>query len=1560
MRAKACGGSQAKSFGPSPVSGMGGDATVKSAGLPLLRAALAVAAAWVAIMGLAATDDNSLATRPDLLTPQEVRWLADHPLIRIAPTPGYQPIEFFDDAGHYSGITADYFKLIEQRLGCRFTVVRPTPDQWLLLDPDARGADVITASAETPNRREYWSFTAPYLTLPTFVITRESAEDGLTLDRLDGLRVAVVAGWAAEEFLRASYTNLVIEPVADAATGLQKVSFGLVDAFVSGLPVTTTWMERKGISNLKISAEAGFTYRLGISVRKDWPELRAMLDKALAAITPEEREQIFNRWVKLKTPLDRRREKLARYLGWSAAGLAALLVGFVVWNRLLMARVRAGTRELREELARRGQAESALRASEEKFAKAFRSSPLAISISSLADGRFVEVNEAFLQMHGQASREAVIGRTAVELGVWLDPDERERVVRQLRTHRRILNYQHAFRRTSGQLGMGLYSAEIIEIGGQEFLIALASDITERTAAEQARSESEERLRLALDAAHMGSFDWDIPQNRITWSHWHEELWGYAPGEFDGSYEAFARRVHPDDLAGLNTDLARCQAERAAFGSEFRVIWTDESVHWIASTGRFEFGVDGKPIRMRGTVREITAQKQAEQRLRESENRHRFLFEHNPMPMLIYERGTLQMLAVNEAFVQHYGYSVEEALKLRLTDLYPEEEKARIAALIPQLRGHVNVGEWRHRKRDGTFITIVACSHDLTYKGRDARVAVLTDISERKQMEEALRHSEEQFRLIMENLADLVAVVDLEGRRIYNSPSYQAILGDPDRLRGTSSFEQVHPEDRALVQEAFQETIRTGVGQRLEYRLVGQDDEARYIESQGSVIRDAQGQVSQVVVVSRDVTERRRIEAATRLSAERWQTTFDAINDGVCLLDRQFRIQQCNQAMARLLDKSPAEIAGQQCWRLMHGSGQPVSGCPAAAMLASRRRETLELERQGRWYVVTADPIFDQRGEIVGAVHTLVDVTERKRAEAARRESEQNYRELVEHANSIILRWNAAGHITFLNEFGLRFFGYSAEEVFGRHVLGTVVPLAETGGRDLQHLMQEICANPAAFEQNINENMRRNGERVWIAWTNKVVRDAGGQAIEILSIGTDVTARRRAEEQVRRLNEELQHHAAELEEHVAERTQELQALSLRQQALAEIELAINQPHELRAVLDQIVQHVTRLLPASGGASVILWDEAQQCFDLCATTVPRQSAQEAAQRIRPRGGATRWIVEQRQPLIVPDVREDPRGANPMLAEYGLRAYAGFPLLNDGRVLGVLYVQSKETHPFAGDDRDFLEAMASRAAAAISKVRMYEELAQAKTQAEAADRLKSAFLATMSHELRTPLNSIIGFTGIMLQGLAGPLNPEQTKQLGMVQGSARHLLALINDVLDISKIEAGQLEVRAEPFDVRASLEKVAGLVKPLAEKKRLALRVNLSPTIGQAVSDRVRVEQVLLNLLNNAIKFTERGEVGLVAEAVPDFKSRTHRVPQPAIRMRVVDTGIGIKPEDLTKLFQPFRQIDTGLTRQHEGTGLGLAICRRLAEMLGGEISVKSTWGEGSTFTFVVPVTRANEP
>lgn len=240
---------------------------------------------------------------------------------------------------------------------------------------------------------------------------------------------------------------------------------------------------------------------------------------------------------------------------------------------------------------------------------------------------------------------------------------------------------------------------------------------------------------------------------------------------------------------------------------------------------------------------------------------------------------------------------------------------------------------------------------------------------------------------------------------------------------------------------------------------------------------------------------------------------------------------------------------------------------------------------------------------------------------------------------------------------------------------------------------------------------------------------------------------------------------------------------------------------------------------------------------------------------------------------------------------------------------------------------------------------ELAIQKERAEAADRLKSAFLATMSHELRTPLNSIIGFTGIMEQGMTGPINDEQKKQLGMVMNSSRHLLALINDVLDISKIEAGELKVESLLLDPGPAIQKCLQMISPMVEAKGLKLESNVEPGISEITSDPRRFEQILVNLLTNAVKFTDAGSVTLAAA-----NRGSH------FEVRVTDTGMGIAAEDLAKLFKPFHQVNGGLSRPHEGTGLGLSICKKLLHLLGGEITVESQVGKGSTFAFTLPLDK----
>ena len=524
--------------------------------------------------------------------------------------------------------------------------------------------------------------------------------------------------------------------------------------------------------------------------------------------------------------------------------------------------------------------------------------------------------------------------------------------------------------------------------------------------------------------------------------------------------------------------------------------------------------------------------------------------------------------------------------------------------------------------------------------------------------------------------------------------------------------------------------------------------------------------------------------------------------------------------------------------------------------------------------------------------------------------ERRYSELVQHANSIILRWSRDGRILFLNEFGQRFFGYTEAEVCGRHVVGTIVPETDSAGRNLSSFIEQLCGNPAAFEQNVNENVRRNGERVWISWTNKVVLDTQDRVVEILSIGTDITARKRAQDALRQSEQQFRL----IMENLADLVAVLDLDGGRLYSSPSYQSILGDPQKLQG--------------SSSFQEVHPEDRARvrRAFE---ETVQTGVGQRLDYRFVDRNGSIRHIESQGSAIC--DAQ--------------------------GKVSQVLVVSRDVTERRQAEDaiRELNASLEERVLVRTT------ELAEARDRAEAADRVKSAFLATMSHELRTPLNSIIGFTGILLQRLAGPLNAEQVKQLEMVRTSARHLLMLINDVLDISKIEAGQLQVTHEAFDVRASIAKVVGLVTPLADKKGLALQVRLSADLGKIVGDPRRIEQILLNLLNNAVKFTEQGHVMLTVEFVAPqsaIRNPQSAIERSSIRFSVEDTGIGIKPADLATLFQPFRQVDSGLTRNHDGTGLGLAICRRLADLLGGEILAESEWGKGSTFTLTLPGKRGN--
>jgi signal transduction histidine kinase len=335
------------------------------------------------------------------------------------------------------------------------------------------------------------------------------------------------------------------------------------------------------------------------------------------------------------------------------------------------------------------------------------------------------------------------------------------------------------------------------------------------------------------------------------------------------------------------------------------------------------------------------------------------------------------------------------------------------------------------------------------------------------------------------------------------------------------------------------------------------------------------------------------------------------------------------------------------------------------------------------------------------------------------------------------------------------------------------------------------------------------------------------------------------------------------------------------------------------------------------------------------------------IRKGQGVTGRLADAPEPIQVADVRDlaEQVPVRDAFVRAGYRSLLAVPLVREGQLIGGLTVIRKATGEFAREVIDLLRTFATQSALAIQNARLFREIEDKSRQLEVASQHKSEFLANMSHELRTPLNAIIGFSEVLTERMFGDLNEKQQEYLKDIYASGTHLLSLINDILDLSKIEAGRMELELTDFDLPTAIDNALILVRERAGRRGIALEHSVDERLGEIRGDERKVKQVLLNLLSNALKFTPEGGRVEVRAGMVDGMAE----------IAVTDTGVGIAPEDQEKVFEEFRQVGT-VEKKAEGTGLGLTLCRKFIELHGGRIWVKSQVGVGSTFTFTIPVRR----
>jgi len=429
---------------------------------------------------------------------------------------------------------------------------------------------------------------------------------------------------------------------------------------------------------------------------------------------------------------------------------------------------------------------------------------------------------------------------------------------------------------------------------------------------------------------------------------------------------------------------------------------------------------------------------------------------------------------------------------------------------------------------------------------------------------------------------------------------------------------------------------------------------------------------------------------------------------------------------------------------------------------------------------------------------------------------------------------------------------------------------------------------------------------------------------------------------------LQESYANLEQKVEERTQDLNEALQHQTAISDLLKVISRStFDLEPVLQTVADTAARLCHAERAQIYRLedggyrWGTTHDDTELGALdylVTPGERIVPSRDTVVGRTALEKGVVQISDVQTVPEYgrKERARAA-------GIHTLIGVPLMREGNIIGVLILVRRVIQPFDSKQIELLQVFADQAVIAIENVRLFNEIQEKGHQLEIASQHKSQFLANMSHELRTPLNAVLGYTELISDGIYGEVPDKARAVLERIQSNGRHLLALINDVLDLSKIEAGQLKLALEPYSLGSLLGTVSAATESLATNKGLRFLTEVEQTLPSGHGDERRLAQVVLNLVGNAIKFTDKGEV----------KVRAGRKGE-SFEIAVVDTGPGIAAEDQARIFEEFQQVDNTSTRKKGGTGLGLAISRRIVEMHGGQMSVESEVGYGSTFRVTIPI------
>ena len=1155
------------------------------------------------------------------------------------------------------------------------------------------------------------------------------------------------------------------------------------------------------------------------------------------------------------------------------------------------------------DITERKRAEEAIKESEQRFKTLIEVSPDAIYVQ--ADGLFVYLNPAMIALLGASQPGDLLGKHFMS---YVAPEYhqaiRSRIKHQRDTGESVPYMEQEYVRIDGSHVHVECTAVPIRFEGVGAHLVFLRDITDRKKAEDSLRSSLNRLHLAHEAAKAGSWEWDLKSDLNVWSDEIWQVYGLEPDCQQPSYDLWLQTVRPDDREKIVRTVREAVANNADLVIEYRVNnQEDGAERWLWSKGRPLFDASGYVKSYMGIVLDITERKQADQRLQQLKDFYETITESIISGVWVSDPDDT-MTYMNRGMSVIAGIPPEQAIGKNILTGFGGETNGQFKEFY--LRAKETL---RPVCYEG--VPVVTPAGRFTYqsgwliprvKGRafDGMICTVDDITERKSAEEELKRREQKFRSLYENSIDAIFMTKDDGTVLSaNAAACEMLQRTEEEIckKGRDCFQI---QDAALV-EAIAERNQKGRW-RGELNFVRKDGSVFPADVSSAVIKDCAFGHTNVSIV-RDISERRRMEQATMESERMFRLIFDQSPVGVALVALDsFRYVLVNSALCKFLGYTEDELKALTAVDVTHPDYLSDT-IEQARRLAHGEIDGIELEKKylrkdgsSFWGSVSVRPVKDSEGHILHKLIIVQDINERKLAEIRLRESEERYRTAIESCNdgAMIIRNDK---ISFANRKLLTIFAYdSIDEIPDRSVLSLIADEDRELVTEMGVGRQRGANVPSVYELR---GVRKQGNIIWVEVSVTAIKDNREKASLVFL--RDVTERKKTEE-------ELAKYRGHLEVLVDERTSALVCVQDR------------------------LQFLLSATPA------VIWS----CF-ASSSFAPFTFVSDKVKDIT---GYEPAEFTQDEDFFLSHVHSDDLkniydGFSEVMQKNHCALYFRFLCVNGSYIW--VYSECRlitgldgKTDEIIGFSLDVTESM-----------RMTEELKEAKQAAEAADKAKSQFLASMSHELRTPLNAIIGFSDVLLEKFFGDLNQKQEEYAQDIFGAGQHLLSLINDILDLSKIESGGTELEVSDVNIEDLLTHSLIMIKEKCMKHGINLNLNIPETLSgfTILADERKLKQIMFNLLSNAAKFTPDGGMITVDAQLRDQE----------IGVRVSDTGIGISPQQKDKIFDKFYQASGGKTDKSPGTGLGLAITKSLVEMHGGKILIESQGiGKGSCFTITLPL------